>query len=102
MIANAAGFPTYDALLDAYNDAKRANDTLTFAEWYQAVLSKRPYDGCDHPDLPPVWIDEQQDDDGLMGVSAPKKPSPNNNPPFLQEFLPLPENDEDPRQLVHA
>lgn len=87
-------------MLDAFND--RTNKDLNFAAWYQHQLKTRPLTDCDHPNLPAVWFDEDDQDDDLMAVTAPKKPDKPNGGDFLFEHAPTPENTDDPKQFVHV
>ncbi len=100
MFPQALGYNTYDAMLDAFN--ARPDKQHNFAAWYQQQLASRPSADCDHPGLPQVWFDQDDSDDDLMAVNAPKKPKPTNPPGYLTEYAPSPETDEDPKQLVHA
>lgn len=100
MYPQALGYKSYDSMLDAYNE--RPDKTQDFQQWYQHQLQHRPSVDCDHPNLPQVWIDQDDEDDGLMGVNAPKKPSPTNPTDHLIEFAPTPDINGDPKQLVHA
>lgn len=87
-------------MLDAFND--RLNKDFNFAAWYQHQLKTRPTVDCDHPNMPAVWIDEDDSDDDLMAVNAPKKPVEPNGGNNLFEYAPSPENEDDPKQLVTA
>ena len=91
---------THDNMLDAYN--QRPNKSQAFDQWYKWQLKRRGSNELDHPDLPRVWIDPDAEDDGLMPVNAPKKPSPDRPPTDLYQYQDPPEIEDDPKQLVHA
>lgn len=96
MFPQAIGLKTYDQMLDAYND--RTDRELDFKTWYQNAVARRASDECDDMTKPPVWIDEDDDQDGPIGVTASVDPKPQ-GPTNLIAFNPSPEPDSD-KQLV--
>lgn len=98
MFPQALGLKSYDQMLDAYND--RDDRDQDFKTWYHAAVAARASDECDDMNKPPVWIDEDDDNDGLMGVTAAVVPKPS-GPTDLVAFNPSPDPDSD-KQLVTA
>lgn len=88
-------------MLDCYNDARSANDKLTFNSWHNGQLKRIARNAqLDHPSLPPV-PDEDLDD----GSAVPAKLVPKPSPKPSAVALAIPTDDDmqtDDRTLVPA
>lgn len=93
-------YTSVDDALDDYLDAKNDGKTsATFESWFVRQFEKEECIAIlDHPDLPQVVFDEDDDqDEGTAGRRAPKPIPPNPDTPGYMEEPPSGED-----KLIHA